>query len=1790
MSKLYEKISSDPNLSFLQNGIYPQKLYIVLKTNIEATPFIEYSTKMNITSSNSEYVLFNQLIPYDKRIINDNTSYPNDNIPETYRDNIPETLYKDAVPDNILQKFINKDKFIKYLDALIKGGQEIVSMKDSCKDDYISKNIRLTLDTLFHYNNTFHVNSKTYKVLNYNWGDGNWNVSTLTLSKNIFKNTLNPLLKSDDIEKNDKLFDSEDKKLKEYFKNLDVKCIEGTPTKTTGYISDISNFISNINIFAKKVKPFDTLDNVLSIYNESIYEYDKSVISDNNKIMIEYEKTFRVVYELFKNDNNFKKLVYGCNKPEKFDITGFKNIYSLICPIINKVQSSSRKGTPNIYNIASNSIIGNILYPDDKLEVGINTKVNAAYNTLQETGTQLKQSIIQNNKYIGYYMDNEIYDIISSDLSSYEINSSTTVRPSTSSTFNTENLENIMKFNTYATETKDLLKDLIKDLKKTITNMDPKDKNLEYFLRLYRQTQLPDVKQAIDAINTMVIYNNSIKRTADATKKSFTPVLYNGKSYDSSNDKKYIRDIKTLLDIVKMNKSTITSRNITSRYYTNDLTILLRTFDDLFNNLSTFIKYAPSISYSNISTKKIDILNETNMFFLYYQLIFMLYKLANNKTSSDVEKYQKIKTNFITICKNIIFNSLKIMFLQREYLKNLVILYELIYSVKKNESKRVEYRAKFNPTYDKQNENIENKIRINIVLQLFLFDINIYKSILESDLYQMDIDRIGEEMKQHVLQLEAIELENSKYNIKDIMDKTPSDYYTEMILYTTYLYIIFYYNKCYQLRAWRLMSKKTNETLCSFTRYVSKSVRSYAKINNEYQSLYTKRIDTPANLATPNIVAPSVIPDIEGNLTKIQYETRLRSVASVCYDLIKVYSFLNNITFYRSYYTESLYDNFNESYCQLNNYTFITLFNISYDIADKNYKSQLLYTKEQSDFVKSGTTVSVEEWINYLELKKIKINPESKKKIREDYIKKLDLVMPSLSTKSINKICLSILGKECNDNVDNVDDERMINEQNIFSYKNIISNNSPFLNKELSKIFSYPKNSNHFTTKVFSYGETTEGISGWRIAVTNAIQWHYFLKKENIPDFLIDFMSKISNITKEEEKTRYTRDLQLKNVNIIEINYLDMNEGEQYYKMNVNGQDELILTYIGSSSENINPIHMENIDNLKNYDEEVDDINDVLANVDINNDNDITLDIPNLNQYKNLRIRTRRFRNIIPIIFHIYPRIFIDYTTFDIFSNSHNIFIVKEDNKYYNIQFENEITNQIILMRNSIGNIFLKIPHFKVYNETTTTTSEEYKIVEQHNIVKYNEYIDNVNNIGRVSFWPIAFFNSFTNNMTSFNFSELRLQNDMVYNLKQIFYKTMIKISNHSIDCVNDNKNISNCEMFSILNSINTNDESRFLDTLKKEGDIQLITIYTFHENYLQNFSNIITLLTTRYRNIEPFDELLGTYKMNRDELEMTYYDESENQYKSQKYHNVKIENDYLFSVTHKGKQYIIPNTFIEYDDINLKDLKKVMFVIKQFDIIELLNGNDNITRPLTYLYIKNKKKYIVSDYKNIEEKNIIDKYIFNKIPYFNKNFYFEEYDSSAPNFDNEKNRYIAQYTLTFQQSENLKYYFENFGNIRDSETFAYSFLKSRNIMNTTIQEGFHANLKIDTDSSTLTYRGGNKDIVGGKSDDFVYKLRENLASKMNKFIGKPEQPIQYIKLKDIKTTNNDLCYVIQVEIDLHEGPDNINQKEKEKLDCKKNHDKIVNAWKLLTNQTTTQSSSVKTPIPLVSAAPVFKK
>jgi len=61
-----------------------------------------------------------------------------------------------------------------------------------------------------------------------------------------------------------------------------------------------------------------------------------------------------------------------------------------------------------------------------------------------------------------------------------------------------------------------------------------------------------------------------------------------------------------------------------------------------------------------------------------------------------------------------------------------------------------------------------------------------------------------------------------------------------------------------------------------------------------------------------------------------------------------------------------------------------------------------------------------------------------------------------------------------------------------------------------------------------------------------------------------------------------------------------------------------------------------------------------------------------------------------------------------------------------------------------------------------------------------------------------------------------------------------------------------------------------------------------------------------------------------------------------------------------------------------------------------------------------------------------------------------------------------------------------------------------------------------------------------------------------------------------MKDKDNNLCYVIQVSLDLHEGSKDVTKKEKQVATCKNNHDKIVNAWKILTNQSGEAPLAVK--------------
>ena len=109
MNKLHEepKTTIIPELNFLQNGLYPKKLSIILKTNISGHTHMEYKSNMSLRNSNVDYTFFNQLIKLNESVVNDNTVYPNGIVSDTaYKNGAPHTIYTSTVPDTILQKFL----------------------------------------------------------------------------------------------------------------------------------------------------------------------------------------------------------------------------------------------------------------------------------------------------------------------------------------------------------------------------------------------------------------------------------------------------------------------------------------------------------------------------------------------------------------------------------------------------------------------------------------------------------------------------------------------------------------------------------------------------------------------------------------------------------------------------------------------------------------------------------------------------------------------------------------------------------------------------------------------------------------------------------------------------------------------------------------------------------------------------------------------------------------------------------------------------------------------------------------------------------------------------------------------------------------------------------------------------------------------------------------------------------------------------------------------------------------------------------------------------------------------------------------------------------------------------------------------------------------------------------------------------------------------------------------------------------------------------------------------------
>ena len=1750
------KINSE--LNFLQKGLYPHKLCIILNTNITGYSHVEYNSKMNIrNNTNTDYVFFNQLVELNVNVVNDKREYPNGIVSDNaYENGIPTTVYKNAIPDTIIQRFLNKNSFMKLLDALIKSGQKVLSLEDSCKNNTINQNIIVTLDTLFHYNNDFFLGEKKYKVVNHYWNIGEWNISTVELNKSMLDKTFNPqkILSESQKEYNKKMIEKNTKQLKTYIKYVGVNCLEGT--KPTNVFSTITNYFTKQNAIqlGKVSEP-----NIASIFNNTTTEYDTYLDSAMKKI---YEKNSKAIVDLIRQNNvDFIKTIIsrGCSKTiDELDYNAFKYIGYLCSPLRIISQKSD-----NMYFNASNSIIGNILYPNNTLDFNITKNVNGLYNKLQDIGIQLKTLVTSNNKLIGYYMDKEVFDKIDNIQSRYSINSITKYSDYDPSYYEymiktariLDKIINIIK-NINDKNYNELFNNTIeREIIRIENKMNDDYTNIGLFLKPPLNNQLSP-----QSINTAYIIpdkkNDNIGLSDERDNKKQLKLLYT--QIVSLNDD--IDKLKTNIDLISKNKTSTQISN--SRQNMS------------YNSLRNISRKMISLREKFIDIKKEEIIDNTkndsktsniqNMLFVYYCLMGQLYNLNTIVSDSgipdekkDIKPYITSKLSFIQLCKEVLFNSLKIMYLQREYINALIVLYREMCKVKNNEFNKI-LRS-----FDiKDSSQTENKIRIKIAILLFKSDISVYNAISNSTLYQSELDNIiGPQMNNYILQLEKLESQISRYNLKDESNKR-GDYRLEMTIYTSFLYVILYSNINFQYKTWKLFAEQTTKVLCTFSKTVSNSIRIFSKLNNEYHSIYnvkpiSNNIGYKNQIISRNIDTKSI--------TKEEYEQKIRSASSACYDLIKVYSNLNSLSYQREYIACELLKYWKMSGCQLNNYVIIAIDNIFFNFKDSqiDYRSQLLLNTEQIVVLNDYNKVSIDKLILNLELSKYNnMNGEvdnELNKIITRYRDSLKMITPNLSKTMVNQICLNIVKSKCeeelHDNSVKNDNIRFMNQYNIFNIGSIISFNSPFVNQNISNHFQNiftqqqeevtpPDNTtkSDFTTKIkadpvnpgsliggssiddedeqlvniFYYDDTDKNDS-WLNAIKNAIIFDTQLnlrQKTILKDSKSKYLT-IKNVCDIKDKTIFEKLFKANNINVIEINYDDTNiireKQDNFYYINYNDESSKI-----NMSLNCNNTSLVNYNLSKNHLKQ--DGYEFLTN----------------NQKTN---------------FIIYPNIYIDYTQFDISELDNIIFIVKQNVYYYNIYFKilNNIDQRTSFIYNyrdeklKINNIFKNIPF---YSDNPKNNS---------NLINYID--DIVNNSSLI---PNNLLGAFNNNIRILKTTK----------------NTKDEAIQQLLSCI-DNDFISEKDIDT------TRKFNNYLDKL----NIKIISIHEYeYVPYLEKKYNCY-------------------YTINDNTVELIQITNDNNISK-----NIKKINTYNISVPqiifpesliydfNKLKNILFPYWFIDYSELDIQELNKIIFMHVK-----------HISKDISeYSFIQINNSLII-DYKDNKYNAFINEHIFNIFPFY-KTTYFNE--NKLDNLNETKQRNLTNYFNQFGTNKNLlfltafsykdTYNYNNFliqncplelelikssksfldtpsytpstiSEERDELALRLEKLKSETIkqhpdINDKTQEYYDDSEEIKSMLERLQQLGGAEP---DSTDLIINKLnKQNEEILKKKMINTSSSSLLSKSLiTNLNDKDNNLCYVIHVSLDLHEGSENITKKELQVATCKTNHDKIVNAWRILTGQ-----------------------
>jgi hypothetical protein len=177
----------------------------------------------------------------------------------------------------------------------------------------------------------------------------------------------------------------------------------------------------------------------------------------------------------------------------------------------------------------------------------------------------------------------------------------------------------------------------------------------------------------------------------------------------------------------------------------------------------------------------------------------------------------------------------------------------------------------------------------------------------------------------------------------------------DLPILSSYKYAIYYVNNIINMNIWKSFSSKTLELNNNFSTIVSKTIQNYHKLNESFSHAS-------------------------------EYEAKLKNIKYTCFDLITIYSRMTMICFLRNY----ICDKYNTSF---------------YDILNKNIINKQPFNPKNKYYLDFSAIK------NYTYLSSLNNN-------YQDYINSVNMLTPSITSSSVEKICNKLVTQEVeNDNI-----------------------------------------------------------------------------------------------------------------------------------------------------------------------------------------------------------------------------------------------------------------------------------------------------------------------------------------------------------------------------------------------------------------------------------------------------------------------------------------------------------------------------------------------------------------------------------------------------------------------------------------------------------------------------------------------------------------------------------------------------------------------------------------------------